>query len=38
MKGGKHIVQEMKEQFCGTFRFSSKLANSKSNISRKDDL
>lgn len=38
MKGGKHIIQEMKEQFNGTLRFCSRLANSKSNISRKDDL
>lgn len=38
MKGGKHIIQETKDPFSGSLRFCSRTANSKSNISRKDDL
>lgn len=38
MKNGKHVPEEFREKFNGSLRFSSRAANSKLSLSRRDDL
>lgn len=38
IKNGKHVPEEFREKFSGSLRFSSRAANSRLALCRKDDL
>jgi casein kinase 1 len=38
MRNGKHIPEEFRDKFNGSLRFSSRAANSRLSLSRRDDL
>lgn len=38
VKNGKHIPEEFRDKFNGSLRFSSRAANSKLVLCRRDDL
>lgn len=38
VKNGKHVLEEFRDKFNGSLRFSSRAANSKLTLCRRDDL